>query len=327
LFSDEVVVSAKEIRMGLDVQSLRLLLLARSWGVKFERTITIGRQDLLLTPHQVVHVCSQFGLQITDSEAKHIAFGKDRFSELMFEKLGAIQVDSLDASSFEGATIIHDLNQPLPLALAGNFSLVFDGGTLEHIFDFPKAIQSCMELLEIGGHFLMTSPANNLMGHGFYQFSPDLFYRIFSQSNGFQLKGLFLVPTFGAGHWFKVRDPAIVAARVGHNAALEAQSLFVIAERTSLSSLFTQIPQQSDYAAEWSNLPNKGLDRDRLSFFDRAIAEAEKSDSFLQAGKRVLKGLVPQSILRWRRAVRAARHIARPPDSACFEPFSMPPNL
>jgi hypothetical protein len=310
--------------VGLNVQSLRLLLLARSMGVKFDRTITLGRQDLLLTPTQLRNVCSSFGLLISEQEAQHIAFSNDRFAEPMLEKLGALTADSLDATAFDGANIIHDLNQPVPSRLLGQFSLVFDGGTLEHIFDFPTAIRGCMGLPTLGGHFIITSPANNQMGHGFYQFSPDLFYRIFSEPNGYQLKGLFLVPTFTGGDWFRVRDPAAVGARVGHNTSIEALSLFAIAQRTSLVP-FSRSPHQSDYAAEWSNLPDKGLDRDRLSFFDEAMSSAERSYTRWRGLRHLLLGLAPQSIVRWRRALRAARHYGQPPDSAHFEPFPIPP--
>jgi hypothetical protein len=97
--------------MGLDVQSLRLLLLARRMGAKLDRTITLGRQDLLLTPLQIRTECAAFGLPIDEQEAKQIALGRDRFCEPMLERLGAVTVDSVDADTFEGASIIHELNQ------------------------------------------------------------------------------------------------------------------------------------------------------------------------------------------------------------------------
>jgi 2-polyprenyl-3-methyl-5-hydroxy-6-metoxy-1,4-benzoquinol methylase len=59
---------------------------------------------------------------------------------------------------------------------------VFDGGTLEHIFDYPTAIKNCMKMVKPGGHLLLTTPANNWFGHGFYQFSPELFYSFVSFS-------------------------------------------------------------------------------------------------------------------------------------------------
>jgi hypothetical protein len=239
----------------------------------------------------------------------------------MLEWLGAIAVDSVDANAFEEASIIHDLNQPMPADLQERYDMVFDGGTLEHVFNFPTALRSCLGLPKVGGHFLMTSPANNQMGHGFYQFSPELFFRVFSEDNGYQLRALFLVPTFSEGNWYKIKDPAIVDARVGHNAAVMELSIFAIAQRTKLVPLFLHPPQQSDYRAEWLNQPGKGLDANRLAFFDAAAA---KDAAGIGRMKSIIRGFVPQGLLRWRRALRLARRCQQPPDPAHFEAFPIP---
>jgi hypothetical protein len=239
----------------------------------------------------------------------------------MLERLGAVVVDSVDASAFEGANIIHDLNQPMPTELQGRYDVVFDGGTLEHVFNFPSAVRGCLELPKVGGHFIMTSPANNQMGHGFYQFSPELFFRVLSAENGYQLKALLLVPTFSEGNWFKIRDPATVGDRVGHNAAATQLSIFAIAQRTRLVPLFLHPPQQSDYRTEWSNLPGKGKDANRLAFFDAAVARSAGGSGKL---KNAIRKLAPQGVLLWWRALRLAWRCQQPPDPAHFEPFPIP---
>src|SRR5262249_48624985 len=159
-------------------------------------------QDLLLTPLMIRETCDEFGLQVQQKEIDEICSTPDQFCEALLKHIGAVTVDSLDASDFEGATIIHDLNRPLPATLHGRFDVVFDGGTLEHVFNFPVALKECMALPRVGGHFLMCSPANNQMGHGFYQFSPELFWRVFSPNNGYELKALFMVPAFSEGQWY-----------------------------------------------------------------------------------------------------------------------------
>jgi len=57
---------------------------------------------------------------------------------------------------------------------------VIDGGTLEHVFNFPVAIKNAMQMVRAGGRLSLSPPANNYFGHGFYQFSPELFYRVLS---------------------------------------------------------------------------------------------------------------------------------------------------
>ncbi|GMO69596.1 MAG: hypothetical protein Ta2A_17730 [Treponemataceae bacterium] len=115
------------------------------------------------------------------------------FSEKLFRYFGAEIIDSLDYSNYEGASIIQDMNQKVTETLKNKYSLVWDGGALEHIFNFPTAIRNCMEMAAIGGHLILETPANNHLGHGFYQFSPELFFSILNEKNGFTNTRVFLV--------------------------------------------------------------------------------------------------------------------------------------
>jgi methyltransferase family protein len=64
----------------------------------------------------------------------------------------------MDASGFEGSSIQHDLNQPIPPSLSARFTLVLDSGTLEHVFDVPQALRNCMEIVAPGGHLIAIAP-------------------------------------------------------------------------------------------------------------------------------------------------------------------------
>jgi hypothetical protein len=67
-------------------------------------------------------------------------------------ELGAKTPLSVDTSNHEGAKFIADMNKPIPPELAGRFSAVIDGGTLEHVFDFPQAALNVAKMLKVGGH-------------------------------------------------------------------------------------------------------------------------------------------------------------------------------
>jgi hypothetical protein len=301
--------------VGIEVQSLRMLLLVRQMGVSLKNVLTIGRQDLLVTGPQIQQVFDSFGEPVSPEEAAMLALGRDRFSEPVIERLGGTNVGSMDASTYEGATVIHDLNDPVPESLEAKYSLVIDGGTLEHVFDFPRAIRTCMSLPEVGGHLLMMNPANNSMGHGFYQFSPDLFYRVFTPANGYRVKAMFLVSPFSDHEWLYVRDPAAVRSRIGYNDSREVWYIFVIAERTAIVPMFTEWPHQSDYAAEWSGKPQKGDDGGRLAFFDAAATVKPNS------ARQKIRGFLPSKArLAWR-TWQTGRAAERAPDSAHFIPF------
>ena len=66
---------------------------------------------------------------------------------------------TFDASDYESATYIQDLNLPVKSELHLKFSTLIDLGTLEHVFNFPQAIKNCMELVEVGGDFISVTPA------------------------------------------------------------------------------------------------------------------------------------------------------------------------
>jgi hypothetical protein len=93
--------------------------------------------------------------------------------------------------------------------------------------------------------------AHNYMGHGFYQFSPELFFRVFSVENGFALRKLVLFESLKAdAPFYQVNDPAITGQRTELFSA-RPMLLAVLAQRTAVTPIFLQPPQQSDYAAVW----------------------------------------------------------------------------
>src|SRR5437660_12629324 len=117
----------------------------RSDGVRFGRVVTLGRQHAHLDLDTYGRLLARLG-------APRPRAGP-AYAEEAWTALGATHIDAIDASDYQGATIVHDLNRPLPLALHAQFDLVFDGGTLEHVFDVATALKSCMELVKPHGRF------------------------------------------------------------------------------------------------------------------------------------------------------------------------------
>jgi hypothetical protein len=106
--------------------------------------------------------------------------GSQYYAEKLLRAFGATEIVSGDGSPYEGATFIHDFNNPLPEEITDQYDTVFDGGSLEHIFNVPVALANLMKLTRVGGRLLSVNGANNMLGHGFYQFSPELlFSRVF----------------------------------------------------------------------------------------------------------------------------------------------------
>lgn len=237
--------------MGLDRNGMKFLLHAKDRGVDFDKTLMIGRQELHLRPVDLRALLHAWRMPFTDVDIERIFTASGHFADEFLRFLGASEADAMDYSDHEGANRIHDMNQPIPPALKGRYSAVIDGGSLEHIFNFPTAVRNCMEMVKVGGHFLSITPANNFMGHGFYQFSPELFFRILGPENGFEAPRVIAVEHRGKAGWFLARDPAEIRRRVTFTNSTPTY-LLVMARKAAEVEIFRATPQQSDYVAGWA---------------------------------------------------------------------------
>jgi hypothetical protein len=228
--------------MGLDLDGFRFFSSARRAGASFDRTLTIGRQEIS------DHAKLERMLSVTAP-----ASGPDRkFAEWAFAGLGVKALDALDASAFEGAALVHDLNHPIPDAWHGRYDAVIDGGSLEHVFDVRQSLANLMNAARVGGSVFMVTPTNNHMGHGFYQFSPELFFRAFSEANGFRVQRMLLQTSVLFRKTYEVTDPNTVHDRVALIHGAPAR-LLVHAVKVAQRPVFAIAPQQSDYSAGWAN--------------------------------------------------------------------------
>jgi hypothetical protein len=105
-----------------------------------------------------------------------------------------------------------------------------------------------------GGHFLAISPANNLLGHGFYQFSPELFFRVLCPANGFRIESVYALETGWRRRWFAVHDPEGTQTRVALINHLPVL-LYVRARRLADTPIPRLQSQQSDYLQRWNAPP------------------------------------------------------------------------
>lgn len=230
--------------MGFDISAINFLLHTRKKGVDFSNTLMLGRQSYQLDGFALKQCFEQNGH--TAAEAAALLKEDPVYTEPFLRFLGAGKVDSMDASDYEKATFIHDLNKPLQPS--HQYDVVIDAGTLEHVFNFPEAISTAMKLVKPGGYFISIAVANNFFGHGFYQFSPELFYRVLSPENGFAMQQMYFTTTRPFSPWFEVPDPKMVKSRVILENCLQSY-LMMYARKTAEQPLFATMPQQSDY--EW----------------------------------------------------------------------------
>lgn len=251
--------------MGICYWDAKVLWDAKSRGASFAKVLTVGRQALNLHPREARAFRASHAERAPGAPPILQDYAFYGFAEpFLREALGADQVDVMDYSAYEGATILQDLNVPVPSDMHGKYDAVIDGGALEHIFNFPVAISNLMNMTAVGGRVFLFLPANNLCGHGFYQFSPELMFRIFSEQNGFDMERVVLweskypsveLTPGGAAH--EVEDPEKVNSRIGLVSSGPV-IMIVQARKTRHAALFTSSPFQSDYSALWKNHASQG---------------------------------------------------------------------
>lgn len=280
--------------MGLDTNGVRYLLSSHTRGISLERTLMVGRQILNLETHELKENLQGFRKYESDEQVRKILSEKGGYAEPLLQMLGAQHVDSLDYSNYEGANVLQDMNLPIPEHLKQKYSTVLESGSLEHIFNLPVSLANCMEMVEEGGHLIIITPVNNIMGHGFYQFSPELFYRVLNDRNGFELEQMLIFEYSPDEKWYAVKDPKSVKQRVELMNS-SATYLCVRAKRMKLVPVMAQYPQQSDYEDAWEG---------RENYYTRIAQDRDSIQRHVESNspKNLIKRFLPKTLLDFYRA-------------------------
>jgi len=236
--------------MAIDINSVHLLLSARKEGVQFGKVLMFGRQNLNVFPATLAQMLKERGLPHEEVAALSAKDPDDVYAEPLFRALGATEIVSLDASHYQGSSFEHDMNLPIPEKFKKQFDVVYDGGSIEHVFNAPQALKNCLEMVKIGGSYFVHTTANNCFGHGFYQFSPEFFFRALSKENGFKLERLIAHRVGPYNRWYEVSDPMVIHERVE---LISFSQVYALAHgrRIVEAEIFAKMPQQSDLLVEW----------------------------------------------------------------------------
>lgn len=222
--------------MGVDINSLNLLSYAakkRSLG----DVASIGRARIFLTLRELADALG------FPAERNYGAYCE----KLLLEHFGARTVHSFDNSEYEGATHIFDFNAPI--TIERTYDTVIDFGTLEHIYNVPQALKTISMLAVEGGQILHVLSANNQCGHGFWQFSPELFFSLYSQTNGYVDTEVFLAEYLDPKHWYRVHQPD-----PGYRVEITSRwhyPVFILVRTVRGSAFSHHNVQQSDYVDAW----------------------------------------------------------------------------
>jgi SAM-dependent methyltransferase len=129
--------------------------------------------------------------------------------------------------------------------------LVFDGGTLEHVFDVANALRTVCRFTKPGGRVVHLSPLSNCVDHGFYSFSP-IFFTDFYAANNWIIRRLAIAR-------FE-RDPATDPWEIRDyrpddflrlGALPEGTYFLLTCVESKSDSTYEVVPQQSYYTKVW----------------------------------------------------------------------------
>lgn len=175
--------------MAIDATDLAVLFRANA-GRKFEGSLlTLGRQDVTVSSAELCSIAARCGFPL----AEPVSDGGPLSDQVLFHSLGFAEVQSIDADNYEGARIIHDLNNPVPPpGTESRFDVVLDRGVSDVVFDFPVCLSSTARMARIGGRVIHFLPSSNHVEMGYVMPSPRALLA-FYEANSFSIEALWLI--------------------------------------------------------------------------------------------------------------------------------------
>jgi len=180
--------------MGINTSAVKVFLIDNDRQPFTGDLLTLGKQDVFVTPEVMKRTFDQYDREVAVDQnvpvfSQKPGFVEGRFitDEYLFSALGFDRTESMDASDYESADHVLDLNQvETPPEYCDRWDTIFDGGTVEHIFNVPNALANLGRMVKVGGRIVHIAPSSNHIDHGFYMFSPTLFWDYY-KANGYDV--------------------------------------------------------------------------------------------------------------------------------------------
>lgn len=245
--------------MGIARGAARLFLKEASVRPYTGSVLQLGRQDIYFSKKDFIKWADEQKVSLNVDAPirpnKHGSHIGDIDDVSFFKLLGFQFVFSADFSDYESADFILDLNLPAPEYLHEKFDVIFDGGTLEHCFNTFQVLQNIFLMLKKGGRVIHVSPSSNHVDHGFYMFSPTLFYDYYS-TNNWQVRTSYIFEYTQLHYkdpWsiYKYTPGCIDHLSFGGFRNGKLLGIWFIAEKNSQST-GNIIPQQGYYLKAWN---------------------------------------------------------------------------
>ncbi len=222
------------------------------------RLLTLGIQSVFLTEQAFERIAAEAGVSLRQrQDGVADAPENDISPDVFFGRLGFDAIVATDVNDYEDAALIFDLNDPaVPSDHAGQYDMVLDGGTLEHVFHLPNALKNIVDFTAIGGRIVHIGPSSNHLDHGFFMFSPTLFADFYT-ANGLTILTQHLFRynprlPIDAPYLYWQYQPGALLSVSGGGLGPGAFGNAVIAQKTDPVTEM-RIPQQRMYLDIWDD--------------------------------------------------------------------------
>ena len=145
--------------------------------------LIIGPQQTEITPQAFANLLALYALKPRAPFGAGDLRGSGAAATItagaLIRALGDGAVTALGDSKHDGATIVHDLNLPLPADYHGAFDFVLCAHGFGDIFNAPQALMNVSAALKPGGRTLICNPANS-ESDAYQHLSPDWLHDYFA---------------------------------------------------------------------------------------------------------------------------------------------------
>jgi len=173
---------------------------------------------------------------------------------------------------------------------------VMDIGTTEHALNALNAFLNMQKLCRVGGQVIHVAPANNFCGHGFWQFSPELFFNLYSAENGFHDLEVFLCQTIHPRYWFEVKPPS----GKQRAEALCSKRLYLLVRAQKYEERQMKYTHQTDYSSRWEEHDSESTQN---------LTGPKRTSRGVAKSSRVYRAIYPYYWLIFRPIIRLARRL------------------
>ncbi|SRR5258706_3153274 len=171
--------------MAITTHIFRAFLKEHRYRALLGNGLLIGRQSVLFTPDAMRDIARSESVA-----TREIPFRQDEDTRGagpmvdydLFASFCDLKMEALDISPYEKANIIHNMCEPVPSSLHGQYDFIYNGSCMDNLFNPTEFLKNCSRMLRPGGRFVSIEHGSAYPG-GYLLYSPDFFLDFFALNN------------------------------------------------------------------------------------------------------------------------------------------------